>query len=375
MHQSGFSNSIRLGDRELFVETAYLPDQSKIVSQISENGHVLDDYQFELDEGATDEQIKSILEEKHGVVSTDWELLSYVHRKVKESNHTQSLNKMGLVLLKRNLLTEAIDCFQEAISHDSDCVESYINLGNAHVQAELFEQGIEIYNKAIEVVPNYPDLHYSLGMAFLKKNDFVNSIDAFDRALEINPSYDSAHFTLGKVYLASMVDAPNSSEMIPSPLRQRKVLDHLQKAVDINSYFDQPNLREAMKEIQNGSFEAALNLLNEIEYSDNYEIENHFDEEFYLRFMFGGKGKDEELLSEYIDRLKQKMEKSPNYPDVHNRLGVAYLIQCRNTFLKAIEQFRAALKINPSYKNAKKNLKLAENEGKGFIILLRALLK
>ncbi len=138
MHQSGFSNSIRLGDRELFVETAYLPDQSKIVSQISENGHVLDDYQFELDEGATDEQIKSILEEKHGVVSTDWELLSYVHRKVKESNHTQSLNKMGLVLLKRNLLTEAIDCFQEAISHDSDCVESYINLGNAHVQAELF---------------------------------------------------------------------------------------------------------------------------------------------------------------------------------------------------------------------------------------------
>jgi tetratricopeptide (TPR) repeat protein len=375
MHQSGFSNSIRLGDRELFVETAYLSDQSKIVSQISENGHVLDDYQFELDEGATDEQIKSILEEKHGVVSTDWELLSYVHRKVKESNHTQSLNKMGLVLLKRNLLTEAIDCFQEAIFHDSDCVESYINLGNAHVQAELFEQGIEIYNKAIEVIPNYPDLHYSLGMAFLKKNDFVNSIDAFDRALEINPSYDSAHFTLGKVYLASMVDAPNSSEMIPSPLRQRKVLDHLQKAVDVNSYFDQPNLREAMKEIQNGSFEAALNLLNEIEYSDKDEIENHFDEEFYLRFMFGGKGKDEELLSEYIDRLKQQMEKSPNYPDVHNRLGVAYLIQCRNTFLKAIEQFRAALKINPSYKNARKNLKLAENEGKGFIILLRALLK
>jgi len=34
-----------------------------------------------------------------------------------------------------------------------------------------------------------------------------------------------------------------------------------------------------------------------------------------------------------------------------------------------------AKKIDPNYKKAKDNLKLAENEGKGFLILLRALLK
>jgi hypothetical protein len=56
-------------------------------------------------------------------------------------------------------------------------------------------------------------------------------------------------------------------------------------------------------------------------------------------------------------------------------LGIAHLIQCRNLFLRALEEFRVSLRINPGYKRAEKNLKLSENDGKGFLILLRAILK
>jgi len=91
--------------------------------------------------------------------------------------------------------------------------------------------------------------------------------------------------------------------------------------------------------------------------------------------MFGGKGKDETFISEYVDKLKEMIQVSPEFADLHNNLGIAYLIQCRNLFLKALDEFRQAIKVNPDFTTAKRNLRLAENDGKGFLILLRALMK
>ena len=375
MQQTKHSNSIRFEDREFLVETWYDSEELDVVTQITENGHILDTYKLRVNENTTEEETQSLTEETHKNISVDWELLFYMYKKVKGSNHVQSLNKLGLVFEIRNLLTEAIDCFQDALSIDEDYIEANINLGNVYTKAGLFDQAIELFNKTIEKTPNYPDLHYSLGVAYLKKEDFINSINSLERAIEINPSYDIAHFMLSKVYLSSMNGEQHTSDMIPSPLRQKKILAHLQKAVDLNPTFDQFEIRKSIEEIQNGNFEEAIQLVEEIDFLKQDQQSNHFDEEFYIRFMFGGKGKDVQLLSDYIDVLKEKIEENPGFPDLRNNLGVAYLIQCRNIFLKAMDQFRTALKINPSYVVAKKNLKLAENEGKGFIILLRALLK
>lgn len=375
MQQIGYSNSIYFEDREFLIETSYDSEQFKVVIEITENGHVLDSYQFSINESSDEDEIRLFTEEKHNSISSDWELLFYIHRKVKNSQHSQSLNKLGLVFEKRNLLTEAIDCFNDAISIDKNYLDAHLNLGNVYIKAGFFDQAVELFNKTIDTNPNYPDLHFSLGMVYLKKNDFNNSINSLERAIEINPDYDLAHFMLGKVYLTSMIDGQHTSDMIPSPLRQKKILAHLQKAIDLNSIFDQPGTKEALQKIQDGNFDSAIDLIEEADKLNQEKKGNHFDEEFYLRFMFGGKGKDDQLLSDYIDVLKEELEKNPKFPDLHNNLGTAYLIQCRNIFLKAMEQFRTAVKINPSYRTAKKNLKLAENEGKGFIILLRALLK
>jgi hypothetical protein len=51
------------------------------------------------------------------------------------------------------------------------------------------------------------------------------------------------------------------------------------------------------------------------------------------------------------------------------------LIQSRELFNTALRHFRQACDIHPGYERAKTNLKLAENDGKGFLILLRAMLK
>ncbi|MBN2090588.1 hypothetical protein JW964_13335, partial [candidate division KSB1 bacterium] len=136
-----------------------------------------------------------------------------------------------------------------------------------------------------------------------------------------------------------------------------KFFDRIIESINSNSFNTIPELVELINKNNPPVFD--------------YSLEN----EFYLKFMFGGKGKDDLYIEDYIRQQLQLISDHSNYADLHNNLGIVYLIQCRNLFLKALDEFREALKINSDFKKAEKNLKLAENDGKGFLILLRAILK
>ena len=81
------------------------------------------------------------------------------------------------------------------------------------------------------------------------------------------------------------------------------------------------------------------------------------------------------IIKKFERRLSNAINKHPNYADLWNNLGVVHLIQCRNLFLQALNEFDKALEINPSFNKALKNKKLVENDGKEFLILLRAILR
>jgi hypothetical protein len=91
--------------------------------------------------------------------------------------------------------------------------------------------------------------------------------------------------------------------------------------------------------------------------------------------MYGGKGLDNTTIRRYEERLKLALKDNADYADIWNNLGVIHLIQCRNLFLQALGEFRKSLDINPDFEKAKKNKILVENDGKEFLILLRAILK
>ena len=86
--------------------------------------------------------------------------------------------------------------------------------------------------------------------------------------------------------------------------------------------------------------------------------------------------KDKQItIEEYVDLMHSKIEQYPRYADLRNALGKAYLIKVRALLNAARQQFIKAAEINPEYLEAKKNLELIENEMKGFILFLRAILK
>jgi len=105
------------------------------------------------------------------------------------------------------------------------------------------------------------------------------------------------------------------------------------------------------------------------------EIDITFHDEFYLRYLYGEDGRSASYISQYIKELERLVNKYPAYSDLRNKLGIAYVIQCRQIFSRALSEFQKATSIDPEYERAQKNLKLAHNDGKGLLILLRALLK
>ena len=68
----------------------------------------------------------------------------------------------------------------------------------------------------------------------------------------------------------------------------------------------------------------------------------------------------ENRLDEAIDELKRLLEDFDRFPDLHNRLGLAYSL--KGFFSEACDEFRRAIHLNPGYIEAHLNLSIIYNE-------------
>ena len=374
MENIGLNNEVFAGGKTFHVQTQYLEPSEKVVANVFVNGKVIFSKGVDVSSFASSE-IKNQVNQLHQSTIADFELIYYISDKVHTMRHCASTNKLGIAFLKRNLFDEAIGEFRRAIEIDPEFVEVYNNLGYTLLRQQLYEEAIDTFAKGIKKDGNYADLHYNLGCAYLSLNKYGEAIQELNRAIEINEKYLAAIFKLSLVYLNSIISENHEAELSPIPERLEKVKQLLMVVKSRNIYFKPQNIDIIIKHIEKNNIAEAIKTLEKAEQELPDFIDKFLESEFYLKFMFGGKGKDDEFIRDYAEQLRQAIDRYPDYADLRNHLGICYLIQCRNLFLSALEEFREALKINPEFKKAEKNLKLAENDGKGFLILLRAILK
>ena len=376
MENIGLNSDIQAGDKSFHIQTQFLEPSEKIVSNVFENGKVITSKTVPVNGELKSQDIKTEVQKLHSGISEELELLFYISEKVATIQHAVSNNKLGLIFLGKNLFDEAIEEFKRALNIDPEFAEGYNNLGCAYLKKSMPTEARDVLIQGIEKRDNYADLHNNLGRAYLFLNDYQSAMKEFNKALQLNPDYENALFNLCLTNIKTIVDDIQDSTLPTHTDRIRNTKSLLTAIRDGNQTFKKQYLNSALEFIESNNFTDAFNALENAE-SDQL-TENEFqslEHEFYLNFMFGGKGKDDEFVADYTKKLQQAIDKYPEYADLRNDLGIAYLIQCRNLFLKGLNEFRNALEINPEYKRAEKNLKLAENDGKGFLILLRAILK
>ncbi|MFQ5823514.1 MAG: tetratricopeptide repeat protein [bacterium] len=374
MENLGLNNDIMVGGRKFHVQTNYSSSKEKVIANVFNEGQVIDSREISIEGDLSSEEISNRLNEIHQSVITDMEILYYMAAKVKTVRHAPSANKLGLLFLKKNLIKEALEQFKLALEIDPEFSEVFANLGKAFIISDCYDEAIEVLEKGLVKAPEFADIQNYLGIAYLQKDNIKEAIFHLNEALKLNPNYVEAHYHLG---IAFLIDSLNQSdEHDPSiEVNRKNAAEHLNQAAEMNLNDHIPNFYKLIELVSQEAFQEAVDEYKKGKPGDMLANFLDFENEFYLKFMYGGKGKDDSFISDYVQNLHKIIEEFPHYADLRNNLGIAYLIQCRNLFLKSLDEFRSALNINPNYKKAEKNLKLAENDGKGFLILLRAILK
>ena len=373
MENLGLNNDVLVGERKFHVQTNFSDTKKMIVSNVFLEGQVIDSKEVPAVNGISDIDLKNRMHEVHQELVTELEVLYYISEKVKTVRHAPSANKLGLLFLQKSLFKEAIGQFNLALEIQPDSPEVYCNLGKTHLIAGDYNEAITILENGATRAPQFADIQNYLGVAYLHTRNFQKAINHMEEALKLNSNYIGVHYHLGMAFLAQSLNQDGRD--VSADELQAKAQEQLNIAAERMVNQNIPNFIKVVELVKNQSYEEAVKEFSECKPKEVLTQFLNVENEFYLKFMYGGKGKDDSYIADYVTKLQELIDEYPNYADLRNSLGVTNLIQCRNLFLKSLNEFRAALKINPNFQKAEKNLKLAENDGKGFLILLRAILK
>ncbi len=382
MADIGFNDNLKVAGRTFHFQTASSTKAGQVRCEIFEAGKLLSKevlgFERRKSEKAPsiEDRLKSLVESLHQDMMSEVEMMFLIAEKVKKLKHSPSNIKMGIIFLQNNLIDDAIEQFNLAVTNDPDNISGYINLGTTYIQAKEFKKANKVFLRAMEKKGRYADLHNSYGFALLSENKFEEALHELQEALKLNNDYAEAHYNLAILYFKSTLFDQSDDKLPPPSIRIQRGVEQLTK---IKKFGLKPfNLinQKINKLLANEDYEQIVKQLEENKNKMFYtDLMNLIGTNFYLKFMYGGKGLDNEIIKKYEKKLAVALEHHPEYADIWNNLGIIHLIQCRNLFLKALEEFKSALEINPGFTKARKNKKLVENDGKEFLILLRAILK
>jgi protein O-GlcNAc transferase len=214
--------------------------------------------------------------------------------------------------------------------------ESHVALSKQKLNEGKLAEAIEEMEKAVSLKPNFADLRFTLGTLLVDASRFEAAREHFLHALKINPKFFKAHINLGQAFFLCG--------------ERDRAVEALQSAKESCPSFYKENLETLMRMLRT-SGDAADVQQSFHEILDDHPNSAQVRREIAVQAIQNGDN------AEAIRELKKTIAVNPDYPDLHNYLGIAY----GNSGMvdDSIEEFETALKINPYYLKARLNLALA----------------
>jgi len=375
--KTSFSSHVKFGKRKLLVQTEYDPAHQIVGVTVADSGQVIDSREYLVDSSAEQDPKDPQVRQCHDLVLADLELLYSTIKNVQATPDADAHARLGTLLLDKGLIEEAVDIFAALLSLDAEYENGHYLLGKALFKKGDYDGALSHLEIAVEKTPDYPDVLLWISRVHRQRGDFSRAIQRARTSLEINPDYHEALYDLGLYLIESVQSDPKNTELPPPIERVKEARACLLQAAKSSDAYDREGLDAALDLLENrDQWEAAIAEIKKASRVKAVDTRSLvLDGEFYLRFMFADLHKEHRSLDNYIRILEKSINQHPNYPDVRLSLGTAFLIRCWHYYGKALEEYREAVKINPNFQKAKKNLKLLENDGRGFLLLLRAILK
>lgn len=382
MKSIAFHSKLHLHTREFHVHTGSVPEKNIIISEIFEKGQFVSSNQMPFHTRDIDDTsskikfLKTLASDLHKNMIEEVKMLFYIHQKIQHLRKFLAHFKLGSIFFYRNILTEAIENFEESIKLKNDFVPAYVRLGKCYIKRGEYGKAVEIYEQGLIIQPDFLDISNSLGVALTFANEYDKATFVLQETIKKKPDFDEANFNLGVVLFLSTLEGSSDQEkaIVPSRvIRYIKALNELERYQE--SYW-QDLFEITLQRISEGNLEEILDSLRDLQLKLITQLKiDVLIESFYLKFMYGGRELDYEELKSYENRFKKLEEQRENFADYWNEMGIIHIIQCRHLFLQSVREFERAVELNKNYLEASNNMELIKNIKKGFLILLRAILR
>jgi tetratricopeptide (TPR) repeat protein len=114
-----------------------------------------------------------------------------------EPDFVQAHNNLGKTLAGRGQVDEAITHYRQALEINPDEVKVHVNLGDALAGRGQVDEAMAHYRKALEIKPDDAEAHNSLGNALARRGQVDEAMAHYRKALEIKPDFELAHNAFG----------------------------------------------------------------------------------------------------------------------------------------------------------------------------------
>ncbi len=367
-----YSKRLHYLDKDYLFQTTYNESDRTVVCSLFNEGKLLNIHFISLPGDPEGNELIDCIMKVHDRKLNDYEILLRVTESKKNSDRAEIIVKLGSALLANKLYDEAIDLLRIASSKHKDNSAIRLLLGKVYTAKNRFEDAEAELKKAVDLSPDYPDFRNLLGETYLHLKKPLSAIGEFKKAVESNVYYDRAFYNMGLGYILNGIvkeDFELAKDM------EKNCDETFGKAIAFNPGYDNENYKIGIDFLQEGRLEEAYEKLSLV--SENNGADSALGKllDMYIRCVYGSNGATERNIKDYIEKIENLLKTNPGYADLENELGMAYTIMGKIMRDKAIDHFKKALKLNPNFNKAIKNIKLSENDLRGFEALLEAILK
>jgi len=354
-----------------YLQSNLVVGQNAVVTSMFREGRLLSTRSEPCDATQVPDILRARVREVHEGYRTRITSLLALRDRIRDGVDGRAHLRLGEALYQQRLHRESMSEIVRAVKLGTETPLGYSILGNCLLAVDDSEKALKAFHKGLESAPRYPDLHNDLGVAMLMLDRCGEAVQAFERALELNPYYLAAVLNLGIALTRNVVikqDYELSRDLTPRLARALDMIIQLNPALDGESY------RSAVRAAKEERYDVVYRSLVDISDSQKRVPEDNLALELYLLLKFPPASLSENDVDTYIERVRRAIDANPGWADLLNTLGILYTAKCKLFIDRANGAFQDALRINPEFAQAQKNLKLVSNDRQGIHFLLKALL-
>jgi tetratricopeptide (TPR) repeat protein len=225
------------------------------------------------------------------------------YRSILEGNPSSWLahDNLGVVLVQRGRLEEAVGHYREAISLNPDYPQAYNNYGNVLAKQGHFAEAAEEYAGALKARPSFAAAEYNWGSALSDSGNYWQAEAHLRNAIKIQPDYPQAHYALAN----ALANSGRLDAAVPE----------YAEALRLEPDYPEAHANLGLALAEKGDWVGALAQITEAVRLRPGYAEAHA----YLGFALAGSGRYEDALSAYGQALTIGL----NNADLHYQMGIA----------------------------------------------------